>query len=236
MPPTPTAALLADAARRAAAYLDGLDGRPVAPARRGRRRARGPGPARSPRGPTDPAAVLDELDGASRRPRWRWPGRASSASSSAARCPATVAANWLATAWDQNSAASGVTPGDGARSSEIALRWLARRARAPARRGRRLRHRRDASRTSPRSRRRATRCWRRRAGTSRRDGLFGAPPHHGGRRRRGARRACSRRSACSASGASAWCAVPVDGQGRHARRRAAAARRARPSSACRPAT
>lgn len=31
MPPSKTAALLADAARRAAAYLDGLDGRPVTP-------------------------------------------------------------------------------------------------------------------------------------------------------------------------------------------------------------
>src|SRR6266702_8583864 len=37
--------------------------------------------------------------------------------------PATLAANWLASAWDQNSALAGVTPLT-AKLEEVALRWL----------------------------------------------------------------------------------------------------------------
>ena len=61
MPPSPTAILLADAARRAAAYLDGLDTRPVAPspdALSALHALDGP----LPKTGAEPAAVLDELD------------------------------------------------------------------------------------------------------------------------------------------------------------------------------
>ncbi|MBV9697688.1 MAG: aspartate aminotransferase family protein [Gammaproteobacteria bacterium] len=114
--------ILDDAARRARRYLEALPERPV--------------------GPTAAAvAALEELE----EPL---PARGSSAAETLAlldRCvspatmaiaggrffgfviggalPVTVAANWLATAWDQNAGLSEVTPGV-ARLEEVALRWL----------------------------------------------------------------------------------------------------------------
>ncbi|HEX3123331.1 MAG TPA: pyridoxal-dependent decarboxylase [Rhodanobacteraceae bacterium] len=114
--------LLHDVATRADAYLKGLQQRKVAP---------------------DPAAVaaLDALDGAlpdaPSEPRDvielldRYGSPATMAMGGArffgfvigGALPAAMAANWLATAWDQNSAMHNVTPAT-ARLEQTALRWL----------------------------------------------------------------------------------------------------------------
>ena len=116
-----TAALLADAARRAAAYLEGLSDRPVAPS---------PDAVAAlsalevplPEVPSDPAAALEELD------RWISPATMAMAGPRffgfviGGSLPVALAANVLATAWDQNSAKWAVTPGTAA-LERVALRW-----------------------------------------------------------------------------------------------------------------
>jgi glutamate/tyrosine decarboxylase-like PLP-dependent enzyme len=114
--------LLDDAARRASAYLDGLDARPVFPtdtALAGLSRFDEP----LPEGPTDPADVLRLLDEA---------GSPATVATAAGRyfgfviggaLPATVAANWLAGAWDQNAGAHALAPSC-ARLEEVASGWL----------------------------------------------------------------------------------------------------------------
>jgi len=116
------AALLRDAAQRAEAFLRSLDERRVRPAPealaalRGLRREL---PAR----PTSAANVLAELDAV---------GSPSAMASSGGRffgfvigaaLPVSVAANWLATAWDQNANMEVVAPGACALES-VAARWL----------------------------------------------------------------------------------------------------------------
>jgi glutamate/tyrosine decarboxylase-like PLP-dependent enzyme len=121
MPHSPTAALLADAARRAALYLDGLDGRSVAPAPEAVA-ALAALDVPLPESGLPAGAVVDELD-----------RRVSPATMAVAgprffgfviggSLPATVAANLLATAWDQNSAKWLVAPGTAA-VEKVALRW-----------------------------------------------------------------------------------------------------------------
>ncbi len=121
MPPTPTAALLADAARRAAAYLDGLDGRPVAPSPEAVA-ALSALDQPLPEGPSNPAAVLDELDRRVSPATMAMAGPRFFGFVIGGALPATVAANVLATAWDQNSAKWAVTPGTAA-IERVALRW-----------------------------------------------------------------------------------------------------------------
>ncbi|HEX7623655.1 MAG TPA: pyridoxal-dependent decarboxylase, partial [Anaeromyxobacteraceae bacterium] len=116
-----TAVLLADAARRAAAYLEGLADRSVAPS---------PAAVAAlsalevplPEAASDPAAALAELD------RWVSPATMAMAGPRffgfviGGALPASLAANVLATAWDQNSAKWAVTPGTAA-LERVALRW-----------------------------------------------------------------------------------------------------------------
>ena len=115
-------ALLHDAAARAMRYLQGMDARPVYPD--------APALARLvelegtlPPGPMDPAAVLRQLDEI---------GSPTAVSSAGGRhfgyvvggtLPVTVAAHWLATAWDQNAPHPAAAPGATA-FERIALTWL----------------------------------------------------------------------------------------------------------------
>src|SRR6185436_19684710 len=114
--------LFLDAAHRATLYLEGLDARAVAPS-------------------TDAVRNLSELDiplpvePASDRDVLAQLDRLGSPASMAmagprffgfvigGALPVTVAASWLATAWDQNTGLFNVTPGTAA-IEQVALRWL----------------------------------------------------------------------------------------------------------------
>lgn len=114
--------LLQDAARRAARYLDGLGSRPVAPRPEALARLAAldtPMPA----GPVDPAAVLAQLDELVGPATMAMAGPRFFGFVIGGALPVTVAANWLATAWDQNAALATVTPGV-AQVEAVALRWL----------------------------------------------------------------------------------------------------------------
>ena len=119
---TGTAALLADAARRASSYLDSL-----------RERAVGASPASVaalaaldvplPARPSDPAEILAELDRLVSPATMAMAGPRFFGFVIGGALPATVAAAVLATAWDQNSAKWAVTPGTAA-VERVALRWV----------------------------------------------------------------------------------------------------------------
>ena len=114
--------LLRTTAERAARYLAGLKDRGVAPTREALanlRRLDEP----LPEHPTDPAAVIALLDEI---------GSPATLGSAGGRffgfvvggsLPATVAANWLAAAWDQNAGIVVLSP-IAARLEEVAMRWL----------------------------------------------------------------------------------------------------------------
>ena len=114
--------LLQDAAERAGAYLDGLAKRRVAfdPAAEG---ALDAFDTPLPDAPADAHAVLDQLD------RFGSPATTAMAGPRffgfviGGALPVSLAANWLATAWDQNSALYRVTPAT-SRLEQVALRWL----------------------------------------------------------------------------------------------------------------
>jgi glutamate/tyrosine decarboxylase-like PLP-dependent enzyme len=121
VPSSPTAALLADAARRAAAYLDGLGDRQVAPSA-GAVDALAALEAPLPDGPSPGAAILEELDRRISPATMAMAGPRYFGFVIGGALPVTVAANVLATAWDQNSAKWAVTPGTAA-LERVALRW-----------------------------------------------------------------------------------------------------------------
>ncbi len=114
--------LLEDAARRAIAYLAGLEARGVAPdarAMEGLKRFDTPLPAQG----VDPLQLLQTLDEAGS------PATVASAGSRyfgfviGGSLPATVAAQWLAAAWDQNAGLVAASPVS-AKLEEVAGRWL----------------------------------------------------------------------------------------------------------------
>ncbi len=120
--PSSQAQLLHEAADRATRYLDTLDDRPVGVTPEARARLvefEEPMPS----GPSDPAEVLALLDEI---------GSPAAIASAGGRyfgfviggaLPVTVAANWLAAAWDQNAAVSTLSP-IGAALELTAQRWL----------------------------------------------------------------------------------------------------------------
>ncbi len=114
--------LLEDAAQRAARYLDELDTRAVAPLPAAIARLDDldtPMPA----APTDPASVLARLDEIVGPATMGMAGPRFFGFVIGGALPATVAANWLATAWDQNAALATATPGV-SRIEAVALGWL----------------------------------------------------------------------------------------------------------------
>ena len=122
--------LLRDAAERAVAYLAGLPARPVVPsteALAALAELREP----VPDGPTPAAEVLARLD------RVGSPATVASAGPryfgfvTGGSLPATTAASWLASAWDQNVALSVMSPA-GALLEEVALGWCSELLGLPA--------------------------------------------------------------------------------------------------------
>jgi len=120
--PAATAALLHDAATRAAGYLDALDARGVRPdaaAVAGLERLHEPLGER----PTAPGEVLALLDEVASPATLGIAGRRFFGFVCGGALPVTLAANTLATAWDQNSAFHHTTPGT-ATLEAVALAWL----------------------------------------------------------------------------------------------------------------
>lgn len=114
--------LLAEAAQRASDYLDSMATRDVAPSPAAVERLQSLD-VPLPEHPQEPQAVLRQLDEI---------GSPATAASAGGRffgfviggaLPVSVASNWLTTAWDQNAALHGPTPGVAA-FEHAALRWL----------------------------------------------------------------------------------------------------------------
>ena len=114
--------LLTAAAERSIRYLETLDHRSVSPTPQAvAALAQLDEPL--PDGPSDPAAVLSKLDDIGSPATMAMAGGRFFGWVIGGSLPATVAAHWLATAWDQN--AAGVLPSPGAAAFEkVALRWI----------------------------------------------------------------------------------------------------------------
>jgi glutamate/tyrosine decarboxylase-like PLP-dependent enzyme len=120
--PSSTSQLLRDAAERSIRYLEGLSERPVAPLPAGVAgldRLREPLPAAA----SDPAQTLRLLDEVGGPGTMAMAGPRFFGFVIGGSLPATVAAGWLATAWDQNTGLWAPTPTTGT-LEEVALGWL----------------------------------------------------------------------------------------------------------------
>jgi glutamate/tyrosine decarboxylase-like PLP-dependent enzyme len=117
-----TRALLDDAARRASRYLDQLSSRPVAPTAEAREGLKSLDEQLS-EAPQSPESVLQRLDELGSPATMAMAGGRFFGFVVGGSLPIAVAANWLATAWDQNAASPSAAPGAAA-FEQIALRWL----------------------------------------------------------------------------------------------------------------
>ena len=114
--------LLEEAAQRAIAYLEGLASRSVAPPSEAvARLAAIDGPL--PEGPQRPELVLRELDEICSQATTAMAGPRYFGFVVGGSLPVTLAANWLAAAWDQNTVLYNTTPAT-ALLEQVALAWL----------------------------------------------------------------------------------------------------------------
>ncbi len=114
--------LLQEVARRATRYLDGLDQRPVFPTPEAIAGLQAFDEALPP-GPTDPRATLALLDAVGSPATVASAGRRYFGFVIGGALPATVAASWLATVWDQNAGLFVASP-VATHLEAVALRWL----------------------------------------------------------------------------------------------------------------
>jgi len=114
--------LLRDAADRSIAYLDSLAERRVSPSPEAVA-ALSKLNVDLPATPTDPCAVLRQLDDVVTPATMAMAGGRFFGFVIGGSLPVTVATSWLATAWDQNSGLHNTTPGT-AVVEDVALRWL----------------------------------------------------------------------------------------------------------------
>lgn len=115
-------AILSEAAQRAVRYLDGLDGRSVAPTPEAIAALRALDEP-LPEGPTDGRETLRRLDEIGSPATMAMAGRRFFGFVIGGALPVSLAANWLAGAWDQNSVLYRASPGT-AHLEQVALRWL----------------------------------------------------------------------------------------------------------------
>jgi glutamate/tyrosine decarboxylase-like PLP-dependent enzyme len=117
-----TSRLLARTAELAAAYIDSLDTRPVHPAiDLGALRAAMGGPL--PDGPSDPLDVVERLAAAAEAGLVASSGPRYFGFVVGGSLPASVGADWLTTAWDQNAALYAISPAASV-AEEVAAGWL----------------------------------------------------------------------------------------------------------------
>jgi glutamate/tyrosine decarboxylase-like PLP-dependent enzyme len=116
------ATLFDDAARRAQRYLDSLEKRPVAPSSDAIAKLSALEEP-LPRESTEPARVLAMLDELVSPATMATAGPRFFGFVIGGALPVTLAANWLAGAWDQNAGLDAIAPGV-SRLEQVALRWL----------------------------------------------------------------------------------------------------------------
>ncbi|HVX40648.1 MAG TPA: aminotransferase class V-fold PLP-dependent enzyme [Gemmatimonadaceae bacterium] len=120
--PSDFAPVLADAQRRALTYLESLTDRPVAPSADAVA-ALSALDVPLPERPTDPRAVLAQLDELGTPATMAMPGPRFFGFVIGGSLPAALAADWLASAWDQNTGLYKATPSS-SHIEWVALRWL----------------------------------------------------------------------------------------------------------------
>jgi glutamate/tyrosine decarboxylase-like PLP-dependent enzyme len=122
--------ILRDAATRAIAYLERVNGRSVAPSAEALAGMQG-WDEELPERATPEAEVLRRLDEVGSPATMATTGGRFFGFVIGGSLPVTVAAQWLASAWDQNAVLERVTPA-AARLEQVALRWLLALLRLPA--------------------------------------------------------------------------------------------------------